>query len=350
MKILQIIDIPWHSGVTNYAIEISKGLSRKGHKIYFAGVKEGLPLKLAKENGYETIEICSRRNPFILNSVFRLKKLIEKEKIEIVNAHTGKGHFLAYITQLFLNKKFTIIRTKSDTLYPRKSFIYKKTAKIIAASEFIRKRYLDIGIEPSKVVTIYQGLKISPRSEVRSPKSEIPTVGMVGRLDPVKGHRYFLEAAVNVLKKYPSARFLIAGKEENIKYKELGLLVGKLGIKGAVEFKGYIDNVYEFMSKCSIGVVASVGSEAVSRVLFEWMVCRKPVVATSVGCIPEILPQKYLVQVANPDLLAEKICGLLADGHEMEKYAALNRTIIEEKFNFDDFVLKTEKVCKEVVN
>ncbi|MFH0948846.1 MAG: glycosyltransferase family 4 protein [Elusimicrobiota bacterium] len=349
MKILHIIDIPWNSGVTNYAMELSKGLSQKGHKIFFAGVENGLPLQIAKENGYEVIEICTRKNPFVVSSVLRLSKLIKKEKIDIVNAHTGKGHFLAYITSLVSKKNFSIIRTKSDVMFPKKSFLYKKTAKIIAASEFIRKRYLNIGIEPGKVITIYQGIE-SRVHEFTSSRVHEFKVGIVGRLDPVKGHRYFLEAAEIVLSKFPETKFLVAGKEENIKYEELKKFSVKLGLQKSVEFLGFVSDVSDFMSKCTLGVLASTSSEAVSRVLLEWMTCEKPVIATSVGCIPEILGNDFLVPPNNSEALAEKIISLLKDTQKMQSIGKINGGKIKEKFNFDRFISETEKVFYEAID
>ncbi|HAX61310.1 MAG TPA: hypothetical protein DCX95_01945 [Elusimicrobia bacterium] len=350
MRILNIIDIPWFSGITGYAMDLSKGLAKQGHRIFFAGVKNGMPNKLAKENGFETVEICSRKSPFIFGSILRLKKLIEKEDINIVNAHTGKAHFLTYVVSLLSKKKFVIIRTKSDTRYPKKSFLYKKTAKIIAASEFIRKRYLEIGFEPEKVVTIYQGIDVStiplPTSDFRLPAS----VGIIGRLDPVKGHKHFLESASNVLKKFPEIKFLIAGKEENVKYKELKELAKKLEIEKSVEFLGFVENVHQFMLRCSIGVIASTGSEAVSRALFEWMSSGKPVAATSVGCIGEIMEEKFLVPPCNADVLAQKIVELLQNPALAKNAGETNRKKIEEKFNLEKFVTETERIFYEAIN
>ena len=350
MKILNIIDIPWNSGITSYVMEASNGLLQNGHKIFFAGVKNGLPLQIAKENGFETIEICSRKNPFVFGTVLRLVKFVQLYKIDIVNAHTGKAHFLAYLVSLLSKRKFVIIRTKSDAIRPQKSFLYKKTQKIIVASEFIRKRYLNIGIGPEKVVTIYQGINVTaaPLPSTRYPLPSI--VGIIGRLDPVKGHKYFLESIANVLKKFPETKFLIAGKEENIKYKELEQLAEKLGIQKSVEFFGYVENVFEFMSKCSIGVITSVNSEAVSRVLLEWMACEKPVVATLVGCIPEILEEKFLVSPCKAEALARKIIELLQNPVLAKNARETNRKKIEEKFNLEKFVTETEKVFYEAIN
>jgi len=345
MNILQIIDIPWNSGITSYAMELSKGLLQNGHKIFFAGVKGALPLQIAKENGFEAVEICTRKSPFIFGSVLRLVKFVQLYKIDIINAHTGKGHFLAYLTLLISHQKFALIRTKSDTMYPKKSFLYKKTKKIIAASEFIRRRYLNIGIEPEKVITIYQGIKL-PTSHFPLPTSH--SVGIIGRLDPVKGHKYFLESASIVLKKFPDIKFLIAGKEENIKYKELKELSRKLGIEKSVEFLGYVKDVYDFMSKCTLGVIASTGSEAVCRVLLEWMSCEKPVVATDVGCISEILEEKFLVSPCNAEVLARKIIELLQNSSFAKNVGETNRKKIEEKFNLEKFVTETEKIYESV--
>ncbi|OGS45984.1 MAG: hypothetical protein A2539_06630 [Elusimicrobia bacterium RIFOXYD2_FULL_34_15] len=347
MNILNIIDIPWYSGVTSYAIESSKGLSKKGHKIFFAGVKNGLPLKVAGENGFETLVICSRKNPFILKSVLKLKDLIQNKKIDIVNAHTGKGHFLAYLASIFSKNKFAIVRTKADDMYPKRSFLSAKTDKIIAASELIKKRYIEIKTNPEKIAIIYQGIEIPVLSEYPAPEG--PIIGMVGRLDPVKGHKYFLEAAAFVLKRFSNAKFLIAGKEENIKYEELKVFAGKLGIEKNIQFVGYVDNVYKFMSGCTIGVIASTGSEAVSRVLLEWMSCGKPVVATSVGCIPEILGKEFLSEPCDSEILTKNILYFLEKPGNIKITGENNRKIIKEKYNIDKFISETEKAYNETI-
>ncbi|MBN1385001.1 MAG: glycosyltransferase family 4 protein [Elusimicrobia bacterium] len=356
MKILHIVDIPWFSGITGYALDVSKGLVKRGHKVFFAGIETGLPLKHAKENGFKTVKICSRKNPFIFGSILRLRKLICEEDIDVVNAHTGKGHLLAYLTLLVVpaDKKFSIVRTKSDDMHPKRSFLYKKTSKIITASELIRKRYIDIGIDKEKVVTVYQGIQeqkgIEQKSKSINKELEFKRVGIVGRLDSVKGHRYFLEAASEVLRKFPDIRFSVAGLEANIKYSELKLYAGELGIAGSVAFYGYINDVYRFMSKCSVGVIASTGSEAVSRVLLEWMACGKPVAATRVGCIPEILDEKFLAEPCDSRSLSGKILKFLENQEEAGNIGEDNKKIINERFSSERFITETERVYTEAVD
>jgi len=229
---------------------------------------------------------------------------------------------------------------------PKKSFVYANTRKIIAASELIRNKYLEIGLAPEKVTTIYQGIKI-PSAVYHSPS--VGAIGIVGRLDPVKGHKYFLEAAAIVLKKYPEARFLVAGKEENVKYSDLKRIAVEMDMEKSVEFCGFVEDVSEFMSRCSVGVIASTGSEAVSRVLLEWMGAGKPVISTSVGCIPEILGEEFLVLPNAPVLLAEKIIGIIQDKQKIANAGKNNLNTIKDKFSFEGFVSQTEKVFYEAI-
>jgi glycosyltransferase involved in cell wall biosynthesis len=333
--------------VSSYAIDSARGLSSRGHKIFFAGVRGGMPLKIARELGFQTIHICSRRNPFILSSIVKLKKLIETEHIGIVNVHTGSAYFLAYLVSLITGVKFAIVRTKSDILYPKKSFLYAKTERIIAASDLIKKQYLEIGVEPRKIVTIYQGIDTSA-GHSGSGLPAVPAVGIVGRLDPVKGHKYFIEAAAIVLKKNPGVKFLVAGKEENLKYSELKKLAADKGITGSVEFCGFIGDVAGFMNKCTIGVIASTGSEAVSRVLLEWMNCGKAVVATGVGCIPEILPAEFIVPPENSEALAGVISRMLGDSAAVNAAGCGNKKIAAENFSFKKFIDETENLYGKI--
>ncbi|OQA89695.1 MAG: UDP-D-galactose:(glucosyl)lipopolysaccharide-1,6-D-galactosyltransferase [Elusimicrobia bacterium ADurb.Bin231] len=346
MKILNVIDIPWFSGVTSYALESSAGLAGLGHKIFFAGVRDGLPLKIALEKGFNVFEIASRKNPLIYKSFAVLKKVIDEEEIDIVNAHTGSSHFIAYLASLFTKRKFCLVRTKSDAGLPKKSFLYKHTHKVIAVSESVRKSYMNIGVLPGHVATIYQGIKI-PAHSIKIPAANY--IGIIGRLDPVKGHNVFLEAASLALKRYPDAKFLIAGKEENIKYSDLRRLAEERHIETSIQFCGFVENARDFMERCSLGIIASLGSEAVSRVLLEWMSLGKPVVSTSVGCIPEILEKDYLVPPNDPAALSKKMTDMIADKNKLAAAGSRNFEIVNDRFRFENFISKTENIFYETI-
>ncbi len=353
MRILHVIDIPWHSAVTAYAMELSKGLHSRGHKLFFAGASGGLPLKLAGAQGFVTLEIPSRKNPLFFLGAIGIRNFIGRENIDLVHVHTGKTQFLAYLGALSCKKKFPVIRTKSDARPPKKSFMHDRVHKIIAGSEFIRRKYLELGVAPSKVVTVRQGIKEPPTAPCMQagprPDRGIVNVGILARLDPVKGHEYFLESARLVLEKKRDVRFLIAGKEANIRYERLKRRARDLGIAGSVECFGYVDNAFNFIRKCAVGVIASTGSEAISRVCLEWMACAKAVVATDVGCIPEILGREFIVPPSAPEPMANKILELLEDRDKLCRAGADNKDLVKKRYNFDDFITQIENIYNEAI-
>src|SRR5262249_46586272 len=145
---------------------------------------------------------------------------------------------------------------------------------------------------------------------------------IVARLDPVKGHRYLLEAVSLLRNVYPRLRVKVVGQEENIKRRQLEQMAERLGIESMVEFTGFQKSVPDVMASCTLGVIASVGSEAVSRVALEWMAAGRPVVATEVGCLPEIVKESetgLLVAPGNAPAMARAIGELLHHPQRLEK-------------------------------
>lgn len=347
LKILSILDIPWFSALASYAIDQARGLKERGHKIFLGAPARSAFMEIGTKENFSMIEVPQRKDFFILSAIAKLKKFIETENIDIVLTHTGKTQTLACLAQILSKNKFPIIRTKSDARLPKKSFLLNRIKKIITASEFLKEKYLKLGIEPDKVRTIYQGIQPIKTDNLNT--SPPYKVGILGRLDLVKGHSHFIEAASIVLKKRNDVSFLIAGKEANITFKHLKEQIDRLGISDSVKYLGYVHDQFEFINECNIGVIASTGSEVVSRVLLEWMACARPVIATNVGSIPEILPEKYLINPGVPKHMAEKLTELLDNPDNLVRIGNENQKIIEKLYNFKDFTDKTENLMFEIL-
>jgi glycosyltransferase involved in cell wall biosynthesis len=358
VNILQIIDEPWDSGITNYGLVLSAGLKRNGHKVIVAALEDKLPAIQAQRMYLNVRFIKSPRD------IFGIVNIINQEKIELINAHTGSAHFLAVVGAIIAGRKVAIVRTRGDVRPPRKSLLNRllasRTDKFIIAANFIREMYLKIGLPEKKLVTVYQGIDIEKfslekkiMSSLFSEKTRGTRIGIVGRLDPVKGHFSFLKAISLLKKKFNDIEILIVGKEENVKQIELEALADELGIRANILFAGFTANVPEIMANCDIGVISSVGSEAISRVLLEWMASGKPVVATRVGIIPEIVQEGmtgFLVPADDPQAMAEKIGCLIANKDKLPAMGASARKIIEAEFSQNTFISNTELVYEGILN
>ncbi len=358
MNILQIIDERWDSGITNYALVISNGLKKRGHKVIVAGLEDKPPTIQARRM-YLNVQFLSSHL-----DIFGLIRIIKQEKIDLINVHTGSSHFLAILSLMIMREKVPIIRTRGDIRPPKNNLLnkllYYKTDKFIAAAEFVKQMYKEIGIPEEKLVTVYQGIDIDKfpskrklTSSLFSEGSRGKRIGIVARLDPVKGHFSFLKAMSIVKKEFNDIEILIVGKEENIKQTELQNLAKDLGIQKNILFVGYTLNVPEIMDNCDIGVISSIGSEAVSRVLLEWMATGKPVVATKVGIIPEVVQEGVTGFVVAPDNIkdvADKVIYLLQNEDKLKNMGITARKFIEEKFNEETFIKNTEKIYRQVLD
>ncbi len=339
MKILNIIDIPWHSALAAYAFDQSAALAARGHEIYFAAAEDSASAAFALKNKFSLTIIPSRKSIMIIGTVLKLKRLIENEGIDVVNAHTGKGQTLAWIVSMMSARPFAIIRTKADAKRPRNSFALGKTAVVIAGSKIIKKMYTEAGIDPAKVEVVYQCIAAQPKAPAVS--SSPLKVGILGRLDPVKGHACFIEAAALVLKKVQAVEFLIAGREESVKYPSLEARARELGIAEKIKYMKHVPDSAAFIRFCDIGVIASISSEAVSRAALEWLAAGKPLLATAVGSLPEFVSPECLVPPQNPEAMAEALLKLLKSPEIRLELGAQNRNRALKDFDQARFTEQT---------
>ncbi len=339
MKILQMVDVPWDSGLAHYALALSQGLKKKGHQVFVSAVPGEKPWHKAHRLGLKTIPMVRLKN------LTALRRFVREHQIDLINAHTGSTHSLAVAAAL--GQKIAVVRTRSDARTikrrPGSRFLYKHTQRVIAAADYIRDSFLkELKLAPRQVVTVYQGVDVEAFSVEPYPK--YPVLGIVARLDPVKGHRYLIEAMDLLKSTYPSLRLRIIGQEENITVHQLRAMAEELRVDSQIDFYGYQSNVAKVMSECSIGVISSTGSEAVSRVALEWMASGRPVVATQVGCLPEIVLDHatgILVEPKDAPALAAAIARLLHDREKMLTKGQAGLERVKSQFSLARFIDKT---------
>ena len=289
-----------------------------------------------------------------------------------MNAHYGEGFFILAlaIKSLQLENpdfKIGLVRTRGEMRPPKNNWfnriIHQKVAdKLIVSSDFVKNLSVNsLNLSGNRIATVYpfvdtEKFQMDGGQEKLHKKlhieKDIILIGIVGRLDQVKGHRFFIEAARKVSVKNPNVKFLIVGDEKNIKIKDLEQIAENLGIKNKIIFTGFCTNVSDMMNLCDIGVVASIGSEAISRVAMEWMSVGKPVVGTKVGSIPEIIEEEitgFLVPPGDSNLMAQKIDFLLKNKKKAQIMGKEGRKCIENVFTRDIFIKKMEEIYAEII-
>lgn len=227
--------------------------------------------------------------------------------------------------------------------------------KIISVSEFTKKQIVETyGINPENNDVIYNGIELKEQifdeAEFEELKTQFsipqkPVILFVGRVDDHrKGLDILLKSFNNVLKNIDSI-LLVVGKGNQT---EARTLATSLGIQDKVFFTGFVDDttLKKCYAICDVYVIPS-RLEGFGLTILEAMAAEKPVVATNVGGIPELVKQHrngILVKPKNPEQLAEAIISILLNKEKSEVIQINNYNDARDIFTWQKTAELTEKV------
>lgn len=218
---------------------------------------------------------------------------------------------------------------------------------IVAVSSEDRRRMIEIeGIPPELIELIPNGIPDPPPSERGDVRAELgidpeaPVIGTVATLRPYKGVDVLIQAAAEVAREHPDLRVLVAGGDEGTDTTvraELRRLIAELGLDQNVLLLGFRNDVPAVVQAMDIGVCSS-DFEGSPLSVMEYMEEGKPVVASAVGGIPDLVEDGVtgaLVPPRDPERLAAAISELLADPAERAQMGERARRLRRERYSID---------------
>jgi glycosyltransferase involved in cell wall biosynthesis len=229
---------------------------------------------------------------------------------------------------------------------------------LIAVSRAIVRKIEDEGRDGAPVSLIYNGVDLTRYAEpdICGTLHEefpiplgAPIVGVVARLEQEKGHPTLIEAWPAVLAAVPSAHLLVVG--EGSTREALEAQVAALGIGSSVTFTGRRDDVPAVTAALDVAVLPSY-REAQGLSILEAMALYRPVVASAVGGIPEMIEHGrtgLLVPPRDPATLAAAIVRLLADHPYADTLARAGRDLVYDRFCVELMVRAIESIYDEAV-
>jgi len=412
IKILHIITRLDKGGSADIAFTIASSLNRAKYKItLISGLTRNEDAiafeKMAKRQDIDLVFIpeLMRRISLIndLKAFLKLYRLIKNGEYNIVHTHSSKAGILGRWAACFVNCRLRITNlgffNLTSKIPPPKSikiihmphghifygyYGYFKTIFFIlleAITAFFTDRIITLtcsgkrdhikyGIgRENKFVPIYNGIDLDRYKNVQidrvKKKEELGIYGDsfvvadISRLDPVKGNRYFIEA-INRVTRYTlhvtrEVRFLVVG--DGSEREMLEKMAEKYGIMDKVIFTGMRNDIPEILAVSDLVVLPSL-MEGLGIVLLEAMAAGRPVVATWVGGVPEIVKDGetgFLVPPKNSKAIADAIIALLADEDLRKRMGKAGRSWVNEmenglpRFSIEAMVRKIERLYKEVL-
>lgn len=377
MKILYIITLSSWGGAQKYVYNLALNLAKiETIEFSVAGGQESigeLSARLLDKNlKFIPIKRLVRRiSPLNdLLAVWEIKKLIDKEKPDVVHLNSSKAGAVGSLAAKLSRQRPKVIYTVhgwvfKESLNPIIKLVYFLIEKSFAGFKdfFIFLSHLDqqTGIKSkitpaNKTTIIYNGLDLSDNyffdKETALNKLNIKAngrlvIGTVANFYATKGLQYLIEAVKILTDDYKLPVLIIIIGDGELR-PELERQITGLKLQDKIILTGSVKDASKYLQAFDIAVMSSV-KEGVPYFLLEAMSAGLPIVATKVGGIPEVITNGengFLVESKNPAALAGKIKTLAEDENLRQQFSNNNQQKVKDQFNLEDTIKKTLQIYK----
>lgn len=356
LSILQINSSKTWAGGETHIKDLIKGLSERNHDIFLA-VRSQIAGNFA--DMAVNLKILPLKNSIDFYSVWKLAKIIKKNKIDIIHVHNGKDYWLAVFAK-YLAGRAKIVATRHILKPLGNSFLHKKMfAKIdqfIAVSEQVKENLIkENNIDLEKIRVVHNGMGLSNYtnidseylfSELNIKKSDF-VIGSVGTLCDRKNQKLLVDLAKKI--EIKNIKFVLIGEDftEKKEYKnELLNKIKKNNISNKLIMTGYRNDIPELMDFFDLLVVPSK-AEAFGLVAIEAMAAGTPVIASKVDGLKEVIKNRssgILISDNNINEYKKEILSLYHNKKLRKKYSKNGIKRVENKFSLEKMIKSVEKI------
>ncbi len=349
MKVLQVgSGLHGWAGIEKYVLFLQEGLSQRGHDVSVS-VTPGTPLANAFTGNVFEVPVHGK---FDLRALAAYVRLFRSESFDLVHTHFNPDFLIvAYAARLV--GKTPLVMTRHVALpwarMKAKNFsnLYDR---IIPVSEASRRKLLQSGVPSERMRVAKAGCPpVAPSSDLQSMRTSLGmqtglNVGFFGRLAPEKGLSVLLESAASL----PESITLHIFGDGPLK-REVEEAANR---RANVRFHGFRTDVADCMGAVDAIVIPSVWEEAFPYSALEAMSVGRPVVASRIGGLPELVDQDQnglLFEAGNASELAAALAQLAQNPALVREMGAKGREIQLADYTLDRMAERIEQVYSEIV-
>lgn len=314
---------------------------------------------------YVPAEPSYRHAVAYLRASLAIARELRRQRVDLVHCadllaahHAGLAGWLARVPVLchIRNRFDTMSRRDCSFLWPVQRFVF------VSRNTW---RHFACRVAPSRGAVVYDGIDVLPATAVGDEAADVrrelgidaaaPLIGMMARVAPQKDYPTLARAAAQILAEQPSVRFLVAGDysaDANRKhYARVRTTLEECGVSKAFVFTGQRQDVTRLLRAIDIFVL-STHWEGLPLVILEAMSQGKPVVATDVDGIPEVVTHGetgLLFPHEDDRRLAAHVLSLLRDRVGAERLGEAGRRFVQTRFTTEQFALSMNDVYSRLL-
>ena len=380
-KLVEVLQLAAIDTTVHFLLKpLLERLRKEGYDVHVA-CSPGPHLPSLEEEGYSVhpIPIARKVAPLSnVQSLWRLYRLMRRERFDIVHVHTPVAAALGRIAAKLA--RVPIVVYTAHGFYFHELMSRWKQRLIISVERALGQWCTDLLLTQSvedadtavrekiaaKERVVWIGNGVDPQRFVRMPSEALRArlgftpknrvIGFVGRLVREKGVVELFEAMARVATQFPEARLLVVGDtlksdRDTQTIARLNRIITSERLDDVVRFTGFRDDIPDLLAIMDVFVLPS-HREGMPRTILEAMAAGKPVVATNIrGCREEVVDEVtgLLVPVCDSDALAEAILRILSDEALAHRIGEAGRKRVQEEFDEADVLRRQVDVYRKLL-
>ena len=372
MKILYVITKSNWGGAQRHVYDLAVAMKERGHEVKVALGGEGLLKARLEAAGIFTYSIASLGRDISVGkeagSLKEIFSVIRNQRPDVLHLHSpkaaGLGAFAGRLLRVpniiytvhgwAFNEDRPFYERGLIRLFSSLTMLFAHTTILISKREYDQAArfpgvqgklaLIPLGMKPPTFMSVdgaKQAIaKLTGMSAAEFGKREV--IGTIAELHPNKGLIYLIEAMALVAAKLPQAICVVVGDGQD--GPALRLLIKERKLEQSVFLVGYLENAAEYMKAMNVFVLPSV-KEGLPYTILEAGTASLPVVATTVGGIPELIEDMksgILVQPKNARELAHALSFMIEHPAERRSYAAALRERVLRDFSPEKMIASVE--------
>jgi glycosyltransferase involved in cell wall biosynthesis len=314
MHILQVLPRLEVGGVERGVLDLAKGLLARGHQV--SVVSAGGPLiepltQLGAAHHQLPVDQKSLRSAW--SCIPPITELIRSAKVDIVHARSRMPAWIAWVAARRAQRPF--VTTCHGFYRPHPASRVMVQGRLVITPSAALARYLveRFHVPKERLRVIPRGVDLEeftfrpPAGALRGPWR----IGLFGRLSAIKGHEVALRACAQLIRQGLAIRLCLAGDAPGSRVRQhLESLIKDLKLTDAVEWLGLRQDIAAVIASVDVVVVPSIYPESFGRAVIEAQAVGRPVVASRVGALEEVVEDAHtglLVRPGDPQALAEAL-------------------------------------------